>query len=75
MEGRRVENFTGNLAYFSEFAVRLPNEAFGLLVILKNGFSTLGFVFEDVVVSEGFHFLKFNLFTAQDLLVEYLGDR
>lgn len=52
----------------------LPDQTFGLLVSLENGFCTLGFVFEDVVISEWFYLLKFNLFAAQDFLIEYLGD-
>ena len=55
--------------------MRFADQVFGFLVILKVGIFSLRFVFEDVVVFERLNFLEFDLFAAQDFLVEDLSNR
>jgi hypothetical protein len=54
--------------------VRFADQVFGFLVILKGGILSLRLVFEDVVVFERLNFLEFDLFAAQDFLVEDLSN-
>ncbi len=54
--------------------MRFADQVFGFLVILKVGIFSLRFVFEDVVVFERLNFLEFDLFAAQDFLVEDLSN-